>query len=309
VSATRRALVTSRSRFIRSARNGDSDVRLPAVEFKRPSRAIKLSILMPAYNEERTVRSAMEGVLAQDYPVDVELCVIDDGSTDSTPDILREIRDPRMRIDRHPRNQGKGAAIMTGAAAATGTHMVPFDADLEYSPADLPRMLEPIIAGRCEVVFGTRIFGMNTSYQSLHQALGNRALTLAANILFNTYLTDIHTCLKMMPLSLFRGLHLRETRFGLDSELAAGILKLGIRPFEVPVSYHSRSVADGKKITWVDGLQCLGVLARVRRARSLALLAEIDEPNLFDTASSAHDDVLDMRNTEYDTRSAVMPAP
>jgi glycosyltransferase involved in cell wall biosynthesis len=309
MTAEPRASLKSRSRFIRSARNGGSAMRLTVDDFKRPSGTTKLSILMPAFNEERTVRSAIEGVLAQEYPIEVELCVIDDGSTDSTPDIIREIRDPRLHVHRHPRNLGKGASILTGAALATGSHMVPFDADLEYSSVDLPRMLEPIIEGRCDVVFGTRIFGMNTSYQSLAQGLGNRALTLTANVLFNTYLSDLHTCLKMMPLSLFRALDLRETRFGLDAEVAARILQLGIRPFEVPVSYHSRSVADGKKITWFDGLQCLGVLVRVRRARSLARLTQIDAPELFDTASSASDDVLNIRDTDYDARSAVVRAP
>ncbi len=230
---------------------------------------IRLSILVPAYNEERTLKRAVEDLLAQSYPVDIEVCAVDDGSTDGTSEILERTHDPRMRVKRHSRNLGKGAALMTAGAMATGTHMVPFDADLEYSAEDLPRMLAPILAGRCEVVFGTRLFGINTRYQSLQHALGNRALTLATNVLFNAYLSDVHTCLKMMPLSLFRGLDLRETRFGLDAEMTARILQLGIRPFEVSVSYYSRSVADGKKITWRDGVSCLGVLSRVRRARTV----------------------------------------
>jgi dolichol-phosphate hexosyltransferase len=241
-----------------------------------PERPIKLSILMPVYNEEQTLRAAIDAVLAQEYPVEIELCVVDDGSTDSTVEILNDIRDPRMLAHRHPRNLGKGAAISTAAAVATGTHMVPFDADLEYCAEDLPRMLAPIIAGRCEVVFGTRVFGINTRYQSYQQAMGNRALTLAANVMFNSYLSDIHTCLKMMPLALFRGLELRETRFGLDAELSARILQLGIRPFEIPVSYYSRSFADGKKITWRDGVDCLRVLARVRRGRVVLQPADVE---------------------------------
>jgi glycosyltransferase involved in cell wall biosynthesis len=292
-----------------SARGGDPSVRPAANSPKRHDRPIKLSILMPVYNEERTLRAAIDDVLIQEYPAEFELRVIDDGSTDATVEILDSIRDPRMHVDHHPRNLGKGAAVMTGAATATGTHMVPFDGDLEYSAADLPRMLAPIIAGRCDVVFGTRMFGMNTSYQSLYQALGNRALTTAANLLFNTYLTDIHTCLKMIPLALFRALELREARFGLDAELAARILQLGIRPFEVPVSYHGRSFAEGKKITWLDGLHCLGVLARVRRGHPGDLRTPSDAAELLRAGSTAPADVSTPDDADYDTRSAAVPAP
>lgn len=243
----------------------------------RSRRPTRLSILVPVYNEERTLRRAMECLLEQRYPVDVELCVVDDGSTDGTREILDQTLDPRVRVRRHARNLGKGAALMTAGAMATGTHMVPFDADLEYSAEDLPRMLAPIIDGRCEVVFGTRLFGINTRYQSMQHALGNRALTLTTNVLFNAYLSDVHTCLKMMPLPLFRSLDLREARFGLDAELTARILQLGIRPFEVSVSYYSRSVADGKKITWRDGVSCLRVLARVRRTQAVTATSHTPE--------------------------------
>ncbi len=239
----------------------------PSTHGEESNRPLKLSILMPVYNEERTLRRAVESVLAQEYPIDMELCVVDDGSTDGTPEILRHIRDTRMRVRRHFRNAGKGDAIITARTMATGTHVVVFDADLEYSAEDLPRMLAPILAGRCEVVFGTRLFGTNTRYQSLKHAIGNRAFTWITNLLFNAYLSDVHTCLKMMPLSLFRSLDLRESRFGLDAEVAARILQRGIRPFEVPVSYYSRTPADGKKLTWRDGIICLGVLTRVRSTR------------------------------------------
>lgn len=269
---------------------------------------MKLSILMPVYNEERTLRAAVDSVLEQEYPVDFELCVIEDGSTDGTAEILEGLQDPRLSVQRHPRNLGKGAAVMTGASAATGTHIVPFDADLEYSPADLPRMLVPIVSRRCDVVFGTRMFGMNTSYQSFHQAIGNRALTFAANVLFNTYLSDIHTCLKMMPLSLFRTLDLRESRFGLDAELAARILQLGIRPFEVPVSYQSRSFADGKKITWLDGFHCLGVLGRVRCMRGHGAKA-VQSGELIDTDSFLPDEALEAPAGDYRAQSPAMTAP
>jgi glycosyltransferase involved in cell wall biosynthesis len=219
---------------------------------------------MPAYNEERTIERAVRVVLGQSFPCPVELIVVNDGSKDATGELLAAIDDPRARVHHHPRNMGKGAALQTAAALATGTHIVPFDADLEYAPSDVARMLEPILEDRCDIVYGTRLFGANTVYQSYRHAMGNRALTLAANLLFDSYLSDMHTCLKMIPLDLFRQLDVRENGFGLDTEITAKILKLGVRPFEVPVSYHSRSIAMGKKITWVDGFECLQVLSRVR---------------------------------------------
>jgi glycosyltransferase involved in cell wall biosynthesis len=227
-----------------------------------------LSILMPAYNEAQTIEGAVNAVLETEYPFAFELIVVDDGSTDETPEILDRIDDPRCVIYHHPLNMGKGAALHTAAVVATGTHIVPFDADLEYSPADLPRMVDPILRGRTDVVYGTRLFGVNTMYQSYRHAMGNRALTLAANLLFDAYLSDIHTCLKLVPLKLFRELELSESGFGLDTEITAKILKMGVRPFEVPVTYHSRSVEHGKKITWRDGVECLRVLTRVRMGGS-----------------------------------------
>jgi glycosyltransferase involved in cell wall biosynthesis len=227
-------------------------------------RRVKLSILMPAYNEARYIDGAIEAVLATQFPFDFEVIVVNDGSDDPTGKILDRVEDDRIVVYHHPDNMGKGAALHTAAAVATGTHIVPFDADLEYSPADLIRMMEPVIEGRYDVVYGTRLFGANTMYQSYRHAMGNRALTLAANLMFDSYIRDMHTCLKLIPLDLFRHMQLSESGFGLDTEITAKILKMGIRPFEVPVTYHSRSVEHGKKITWRDGVECLQVLARVR---------------------------------------------
>lgn len=225
---------------------------------------VVLSILMPVYNEERTVEEAILGVLETQYPCAVELIVVDDGSTDGTPGVLTGITEPRMLVYRHATNMGKGAALRTAMSMATGTHAMPFDADLEYSADDIPKMLMPVLQNRSSVVYGARIFGFNTVYRSYRYALGNRMLTNLANILFDAWVADLHTCFKLIPLETLRSLDLREQGFGLDTEITALLLRLGIRPFEVPVSYYGRSHAQGKKITWRDGAECARVLLSVR---------------------------------------------
>jgi len=228
----------------------------------------KLSILMCAYNEEQTIMRAVAEVLEVRYPCEIELIVVDDGSTDDTAKLIAQIRDPRVVMRSHANNRGKGAALITAVSVATGTYILPFDADLEYAPEDIPRMLTPVLQGRTQVVYGARLFGCNTVYHSYRYAAGNRLLTLIANLLFNSYLSDLHTCLKLIPLDLFRSLGLSETGFGLDTELTASLLRHGLRPFEVPVSYYGRSHVQGKKITWRDALRCVWILLRIRTARS-----------------------------------------
>jgi dolichol-phosphate hexosyltransferase len=239
-----------------------------------------LSIVMPVYNESGTVRSAIERVLAVDYPCPVELVVIDDGSTDDTAEILQELSGRGMRLLRHPRNIGKGAAVRSGVAAAAGTHMIILDADLEYSPDDIPAMLGPVLRGRADHVFGTRVFGLNTRYQSFRFAMGGRALTLVANILYDSCVTDMHTCLKLLPVADFQALRLSENGFGLDTEISARLLRSGLRPFEVPVSYDGRSIEQGKKLNWRDGVRCLSILIRVRVQRSPETLVTLARQRL-----------------------------
>jgi glycosyltransferase involved in cell wall biosynthesis len=234
---------------------------------------VRLSIVMPVYNEGTTISSAVERVLAVEYPCPVELVVVDDGSIDRTPEVLRRLAERGVTVVRHPVNQGKGAAVRSGVDQATGTHMIILDADLEYAPADIPAMLEPVLEGRADHVFGTRVFGINTRYQSFRFAMGGRVLTFAANVLYDSCLTDMHTCLKLLPVEDFRVLTLTENGFGLDTELTARLIRGGVRPYEVPVSYDGRSVEDGKKIDWRDGVRCLSILVKVRAERQPQPLA------------------------------------
>ena len=239
----------------------------PLTGFKRRERqvpSLKLSIIMAAFNEQETIEQAISEILETNYPCDIELIVVDDGSEDGTPGLLAEIDDPRVTVFRHEKNLGKGAAILTGVRLAGGTHILPFDADLEYTPEDIPKILEPVLRGRCSVVFGVRLFGYNTVYRSYIYALGNRMLTRITNIMFGACLSDLHTCLKLIPITLFQSIRLSETGFGLDTEISASLLRRGVRPFEVPVSYFSRSHEEGKKITWRDAFACLWILIRVR---------------------------------------------
>ena len=230
----------------------------------RDSSPMMLSIVMPVFNEGQTIAHAIEQVLNVPYPCPIELIVVDDGSRDRTIDVLKTISDPRVVIECHPTNRGKGAALLTGFSLAMGTHVVPFDADLEYDPRDLVSLLEPVLTGQSEVVYGSRLFGANTVYQSYRYAMGNKLTTFIANLIFDAYISDLHTCLKLMPNRLLRDLTLRENGFGLDTEITAHVLKLGYRPFEVPVSYHSRTHAQGKKLKWRDGVSSIAILVRVR---------------------------------------------
>lgn len=234
---------------------------------------MKLSIVMPAYNEAATIGDAIERVLTAEYPCQIELVIVDDGSTDATGKIIDAVDDPRVRRRHHTVNRGKGAAVRTGADVATGDYLIIFDADLEYHADDIPRLLVPILDREAEVVYGARTFGSSTAH-SFWFVMGNKVTTFAANAIFNAWIHDLHTCLKVLPLQLFRDLSTRQSRFGMDTELTALILAHGIRPYEVAASYKARSHAEGKKITWKDGVAALGILVRVRwrtrRGRHLA---------------------------------------
>jgi glycosyltransferase involved in cell wall biosynthesis len=232
---------------------------------------IELSIVMPVFNEAATITNAIERVLAVDYPCRVELIVVDDGSTDGTARLLRRYTNQDVAVMCHPINRGKGAAVVTGVRRATGTHLVILDADLEYTPHDIPALLAPVLNGTADHVFGSRVFGLNTRFPSFRFAMGGRATTTVANLLFDSCLTDMHTCLKLVPLEQFRQLQLAQEGFGLDTELTAMMLRSGVRPYEVPITYNGRTLEQGKKIGWRDGLACLRILLKVRMCKPATL--------------------------------------
>lgn len=230
-----------------------------------------LSIVMPVFNEERTVAVAIDRVLAVDFPCQVELIVVNDGSSDQTRDIIDRFAGPGVVVHHLEVNQGKGAAVRAGVRRARGTHMVILDSDLEYTPRDIPAMLMPILRGEANHVFGSRVFGLNARFTSLKFAWGGRATTLAANLLFDSCLTDMHTCLKLVPVADVKAMPIRELGFGLDTEIVAHLLRSGVRPFEVPISYLGRTLDEGKKISWRDGIECLKILLRTRLGRAVTL--------------------------------------
>ena len=226
---------------------------------------MKLSILMPVFNEERTVGEAVRQVLATQLPVETELLVVNDGSTDRTGEILHEAEwpDDTVRIYHHERNQGKGAAVRTALEHAQGEIAAILDADLEYAPADLAPLLEPLLEGETNAAVGVRAFNGYTSHSFVY-VLGNRGVTLLANVLFNVYIGDLMTCQKVIRTDLFRELPLREKGFAIEPEITARLLQRGERIYEVPVSYRARSTEQGKKLTWVDGLRVVRTLTRIR---------------------------------------------
>jgi len=223
---------------------------------------------MPIYNERATVKTAIEQVLAADLPVDeFELVVVDDGSTDGTREWLQSHGLPdNVRLFLHDRNCGKGAAIATALEHARGTYATIIDADLEYDPQQIAVLLRPLLAGQASAVFGARGFDAHATF-SFWYVIGNKAVTLAANVLFNSWLSDIMTCMKVLPTELWRALSLRERGFAFEAEITARLLGSGVRIYEVPVTYRARSREAGKKLTALDGLRVLRTLIRTRLDR------------------------------------------
>jgi len=218
-------------------------------EFDRIAKSdlsMPVTIIVPAHNESAIIVNTAENLLKLNYPAH-EVIVVDDGSTDT-----------------HASNRGKGAAVRTGLREASGTHVLVFDADHEYDPSDIVKLLEPVRRGRAEVVYGVRIPGIHTLQPSLMHALGNKVMTAAVNLVYGAAINDLHTCLKLLPLPLVRAMTLTETGFGLDTEITGEMLRRGFRPYELPVSYVGRSKEEGKKIKFRDAFACFAVMVKVR---------------------------------------------
>jgi glycosyltransferase involved in cell wall biosynthesis len=224
-----------------------------------------LTILMPVFNERVTVERAIDDALTAELPVaSRELVIVDDGSTDGTRELLTGRNWPDgVKLVLHDRNLGKGAAIRTALGHATGEFAAVLDADLEYQAADLAPVLAPLLSGEANVVFGTRAWTSHSAYSFWYVA-GNKLVTLAANVLYNCFISDVMTCHKAMRTKLFRSLPLRERGFAIEPEIAARVLKAGERIYEVPISYRARAREEGKKLTAFDGLRVLRTLVRCR---------------------------------------------
>jgi glycosyltransferase involved in cell wall biosynthesis len=217
-----------------------------------------LSVVMPVYNEARTVRQVIETVLAQ-RPVQ-ELIIVDDCSTDGTWQVLDDLAkaQERIRLLRHEQNQGKGAALATGISHAKAPIVIIQDADMEYDPSEYHNLLKPILSNKADVVFGSRFIGSG-DHRVLYfwHSVGNKALTMFSNMATNLNLTDMETCYKVFRREVLQSIRLEEKRFGFEPEITAKVSKLGVRIYEVPISYHGRTYAEGKKINWKDGFRAL----------------------------------------------------
>jgi glycosyltransferase involved in cell wall biosynthesis len=227
----------------------------------------RLSIVIPAYNERATVEDLLRRVAAAALPAGIEreMIVVDDGSKDGTRELLREIAargEWPLRLVEHAVNQGKGAAIRTGFAAAAGDIVLIQDADLEYDPAEYPQLLAPILADQADVVFGSRFLGGPHRVLFFWHYVGNRFLTMLSNMLTDVNLSDMETCYKVFRREVLDGIDLQSNRFGIEPELTAKVAKQKVRIYEVPISYQGRTYAEGKKIGWKDGFSAIWAILK-----------------------------------------------
>lgn len=234
----------------------------PVLDFEK---TLKLSVIMPCYNEINTLEKILERV--RHVGLADEILIVDDGSTDGTRDILRRIEaeaPPDVRVIYHERNQGKGAAINTGFRHATGDVYLIQDADLEYDPRDYPVLLQPIEEGISPVVYGSRFLGGPRKAMNFWNMVANKGLTLATNVLYNAILSDMETCYKVFRAEVVSDINIRARGFEIEPEITAKVLKKGIRIYEVPISYNGREWHEGKKIHWTDAFKALWALVKYR---------------------------------------------
>jgi glycosyltransferase involved in cell wall biosynthesis len=226
---------------------------------------IKLSVVVPVYNEKQTLLEILKRIRAVE--INKEIILVDDFSRDGTRDLLATLSCPSensdLKICYHEVNQGKGAALRTGFAMAGGNYIIIQDADLEYDPEDYPSLLQPILDGRADVVYGSRFTGQSRNMLSLHRA-GNLLLTFLTNLLYQTTISDMETCYKLFPAKVIKSVKIESNRFNFEPEITAKILKKKLRIVEVPIHYHGRSFLEGKKITWRDGFSAVWTLLKFR---------------------------------------------
>jgi glycosyltransferase involved in cell wall biosynthesis len=223
----------------------------------------KLSVIVPVFDERNTVVEIVRRMRVVELPLELEIVVVDDGSTDGTRDVLRQVADSTVRVVMHDANRGKGAAIRTGLAHVSGDLVLVQDADLEYDPEDWPKLLNPVLRGKARVVYGSRFTGERRNMLFLHW-VGNRFLSLVTNVLYNTTLSDMETCYKLFDKTLLDNITLRAERFDFEPEVTAKVLRQGVHIYEVPISYTGREFDEGKKITWRDGFVALWTLVKYR---------------------------------------------
>ena len=222
---------------------------------------IKLTVIVPAYNEENTIQEILQK-LSREKDV-YEVIVVDDASKDKTVKISKAVKSKKINVFSHKVNQGKGKAIQTGLSKATGNYVLIQDADLEYDPSEISGLLEPVKNGRAEIVFGSRFLGARTNMFYWH-FLGNKFLNFVINVFFNTILSDMETCYKLIPTSVMKELNLRENDFRIEPEITCKLLLKEKKILEVPITYVGRTYQEGKKITWFDGVRALQTIARIR---------------------------------------------
>jgi glycosyltransferase involved in cell wall biosynthesis len=226
-----------------------------------------LSVIIPAYNERATIAEIIRRLRAVEIPLDLEVVVVDDCSSDGTDQVLAALADSTVRVVRHEHNKGKGAAIRTGLEQVRGDLVLIQDADLEYDPDDIPSLLDPVLKHKAAVVYGSRFTGSRKNMLPLHW-IGNRFLSLVTNLLYASTLSDMETCYKLFDRRVFDGVTIVSKRFDFEPEITAKVLRQGFRIFEVPISYAGREMDEGKKITWRDGFAALWALVRFRFGRN-----------------------------------------